>query len=230
MFDPVYLIFIAPGLLLALYASFKTKSTFAKYSRVASSRGITGACAAEKLMAAAGIRDVRVEKVSGFLSDHYDPITHTLRLSPSVYQGDSLSSVGVACHEAGHAIQHAQGFMWMQLRTAMVPVTNVGSWLSYIIIMLGFVLSSTSFIFFGAVLFSAAVVFSIVTLPVEYDASRRAKSMMLKAGVVSSIQEASMAGRVLDAAFLTYVAAAVSSLLTLFYYLMRAGVFGRRSD
>ncbi len=228
-FDPLYLLFALPGLLLAMYASFKTKSTFGKYSKVGSMHGLTGADAARKLLGAAGINDVRIEMVQGFLSDHYDPARKVLRLSPSVYQSASLSAIGVACHEAGHAIQHARGFAWMHIRTALVPATNVGSNLSYFVIFLGFVLRSQQFILFGAVLFSAAVVFSIVTLPVEWDATRRAKHLMVDSGVVST-QEASMAGDVLNAAFLTYVAAAVSSVLTLLYYLMRAGVFGGNDD
>lgn len=228
-FDPVYLLFALPGLLLAGYASFKTKSTFGKYSKVGSSVGLTGAQAARKLLNAAGISDVGIEMVQGFLSDHYDPTRKVLRLSPSVYQSPSLSAIGVACHEAGHAIQHARGFAWMHLRTALVPATNIGSNLSYAVILLGFILRSQQFILLGAILFSAAVVFSIVTLPVEWDASHRAKKLMVSSGVVSD-REVSMAGDVLNAAFLTYVAAAVSSVLTLLYYLMRAGVFGGRDD
>jgi len=228
-FDPVYLVFALPGILLAMYASFKVKSTFNKYSRVASSTGVSGAESARRVLHAAGIDDVASEQTGGFLSDHYDPMKRVLRLSPGVYQGRGLSSIGVACHEAGHAIQHKAGYAWMHLRTAMVPATNISSWMSYIVIMLGFMLSSQRFILFGAVLFSAAVLFSIVTLPVEWDASSRAKKLMVEAGVVGS-GEAVAAGRVLNAAFLTYVAAAVSSLLTLLYYLMRAGVLGRRRD
>jgi hypothetical protein len=228
-FDPMYLLFALPGLLLALWASFKTKSTFNKYSQVASASGFSGAQAAARLLAFAGIDGVRVEEVSGFLSDHYDPTSHTLRLSPSVYRSSSLAAIGVACHEAGHAIQHARGYTWMHLRTALVPATNIGSTLSYVVIMLGFLLSSTQFILMGALLFSAAVLFSIVTLPVEWDASHRAKLLMAEADILPR-SEAAVAGKVLNAAFLTYVAAAVSSLMTLLYYLMRAGVFGGRND
>lgn len=227
-FDPVYLLFAAPGLLLALYASFATKSTFKKYARIRSSTGMSGAEAARRLLRFAGIDDVTVEQTGGFLSDHYDPIAKRLRLSTDVYNTPSLAAVGVACHEAGHAIQHQRGFAWMHLRTMLVPATNVSSWLSYIVIMIGFLLSSQQFILIGAVIFSAAVLFSIVTLPVEWDASRRAKLLMVEAGVVPRA-EAADAGKVLDAAFLTYVAAAVSSLLTLLYYLLRAGVL-RRDD
>jgi Zn-dependent membrane protease YugP len=228
-FDPLYLVFAIPGLLLALYASFKTKLTFKKYSQIASSTGITGAQAAKRLLKDAGVDNIDIEEVSGFLSDHYDPLAKKLRLSPDVYRSNSLAAIGVACHEAGHAIQHKEGYSWVYLRTAMVPATNISTWLSYIVITLGFIMSSSGFILLGAVIFSAAVVFSIVTLPVEWDASHRAKKLMLHAGIVSD-REAIAAGNVLDAAFLTYVAAAVSSMLTLAYYLFRAGVFGRSDD
>ncbi len=228
-FDPMYLAFAAPGLLLALYATFKTKSVFSKYSEVFSRKGLTGAQAAKRLLDSAGIHNVQIEETGGFLSDHYDPSSKTLRLSPDVYRKSSLSAIGVACHEAGHALQHAQEYYWLGLRSSLVPITHIGSTFSYIVITLGFLLSSQSFILIGAVLFSAAVLFSLVTLPVEYDATKRAKALMVDSGVVN-ISEAEGAGAVLDAAFLTYVASAVSSLLTLAYYLIRAGVFGRRND
>lgn len=228
-FDPMYLIFAIPGLLLALYASIITKATFNKYSAVASRNGMSGAEAAGQMLAGAGVNDVAIEETGGFLSDHYDPLSRTLRLSPSVYRSNSLAAIGVACHEAGHALQHAAGFAPLHLRTALVPATNISSWLSYIVITLGFVLHSQQFVLLGAVIFSAAVVFSIITLPVEWDASRRAKMLMVRSGVVSE-SEAVDAGKVLNAAFLTYVAAAVSSLLTLAYYLLRAGVFNRSND
>lgn len=224
-FDPSYLLFALPGLMLALFASYYTKTTFAKYSKIASATRLTGAQAAKKMLYAAGIYDVHIEVTNGFLSDHYDPRTKVLRLSNDVYAGASLSSIGVACHEAGHAIQHAHAYAPLALRTALVPATNICSSLSYIVIMAGFFFSN-SLILVGAILFSVAVLFSLITLPVEWNASARAKQIMVSGGIVFP-QEAEMAGKVLDAAFLTYVAAAVSALLTLIYYLMRAGVFGR---
>ena len=223
-FDPMYLLFAVPGLILAMAASFYTKSTFAKYSKVGASSRLTGAGAAQRMLNAAGIYDVKIELVDGFLSDHYDPRDKTLRLSSNVYMQNSLSSIGVACHEAGHAIQHAKAYAPLSLRTAMVPATNICSSLSYIIIIAGFFLSK-ELILVGAILFSVAVLFSIITLPVEWDASARAKKMMVTAGIVSPA-EANMAGQVLNAAFLTYVAAAVSAILTLLYYLLRSGVLG----
>jgi len=226
-FDPMYFVFALPGLLLALYATFKTKTTFARYSRVASSYGMTGAQAAERLLSRAGISNVAIEPVSGFLSDHYDPISRKLRLSQGVYGSNSLAAVGVACHEAGHAIQHARGFAFMHVRTLLVPATSISSWLSYPILALGMILNSFGLIWAGIILFSASVLFALVTLPVEWDASARAKRLMVEADIVPS-SEARDAGAVLNAAFLTYVAAAVSALLTLLYYLMRAGLLGGR--
>lgn len=228
-FDPVFLLFMIPGLILSLLASFLTKSTFAKYSRVRAYSGLTGAQAAHRLLAANGLNDVEIEETRGFLSDHYDPRTKTLRLSPDVYESPSLSAIGVACHEAGHALQHAANFAPLYLRSALVPITNIGSSLSYFVILGGFLLNAKGLILIGAILFSAAVVFSIVTLPVEWDASVRAKKWMVSAGIVSA-DEGQDAAKVLNAAFLTYVASAVSAILTLLYYLMRAGVLGGGDD
>lgn len=228
-FDPMYLLFALPGFILALIASFYTKSTFNKYSRVASASGISGAQAARKILLYAGVDDVQVEITDGFLSDHYDPTHKTLRLSSDVFNSNSLSAIGVACHEAGHAIQHANSYLPLTLRSALVPLTNISSSLSYFIIIGGFLFQSQNLILLGAILFSAAVVFSIVTLPVEWDASARAKRLMVTAGIVNS-REAEAAKAVLNAAFMTYVAAAVSALLTLLYYLLRAGIFGDSND
>ena len=226
-FDSMYFIFAIPGLILAGIASLMTSGTFNKYSRVRSANGLTGAEAAKRLLAGAGINDVRIERVGGFLSDHYDPSAKVLRLSPKVYGETSLSAIGVACHEAGHALQHAQGYVWLNLRTAMVPAVNISSQFSYIVLIGGFILSSFNLIFAGIILFSASVLFSIITLPVEWDASSRAKLLMVQSGAVDRI-EAQSAGAVLNAAFLTYLAAAVSSALTLLYYLYRAGLIGSR--
>ena len=224
-FDPMYLLFALPGLLFALYASFMTKTTFAKYSKITSSTGVSGAEAAKRLLDDAGIHDVGIEMANGFLSDHYDPSAKMLRLSSDVYHGRSLSSIGVACHEAGHAIQHEKNYAPLGLRSAMVPLTSISSPLSYVFILIGFLFSAPNLILLGALIFSVAVLFSLVTLPVEYNASARAKKLMVSAGIVSP-KEAADAGAVLNAAFMTYVAAAVSAILTLLYYLWRAGLFG----
>lgn len=228
-FDPLFLLFMIPGLIISLLATFMTKSTFAKYSRIPASSRLTGFEAAVTMLKSAGIYDVGIEPVNGFLSDHYDPTSKTLRLSPEVYQSESLSAIGVACHEAGHAIQHANNYSPLYLRSSLVPATAVSSNLSYLIIFLGFIMNFKPLILIGAIIFSVAVLFAIVTLPVEWDASVRAKKMMVSSGIVSPI-EAEDAGKVLNAAFMTYLAAALTSLLTLIYYLFRAGVFGGSDD
>lgn len=232
-FDPMYLVFALPGLLLAGIASMMTSSTFNKYSKIRSAKGITGAEAARRLLADAGVNDVRIEPVGGHLSDHYDPRSKVLRLSPKVYGESSLSAIGVACHEAGHALQDAQKYPFLAMRSAMVPTVNISSRFSYFVLFAGFLLSNNSpefggnLIIAGIILFSASVLFSIITLPVEWDASNRAKMLMVQSGAVDRI-EAQSAGAVLNAAFLTYLAAAVTSLLTLLYYLWRSGLIGGR--
>jgi len=228
-FDPLYMIMLLPALVLAGIASLVTQTTFSKYSRVSASSGLTGAAAASRLLERKGVRDVRVERINGFLSDHYDPRTRTLRLSANVYDSDSLSAIGVACHEAGHALQHASHYAPLSLRSALVPVTQVGTIAPYIIIPLGFILGSLSLIKIGIALFALVVLFSLITLPVEWNASARAKELMVSSGIVSAREQES-AGKVLNAAFLTYIAAAVSALLTLLYYLIRSGLLGGRRD
>ena len=184
-FDPIYILFALPALALSLYATVLTKSRFARYSQAQAQSGMTGAEAARMLLDRQGLRSVPVEEVEGFLSDHYDPSSRTLRLSPDVYRSSSLSAVGVACHEAGHALQHATGYMWLGLRTALVPATQFGSYLSYVILMLGFMLQHSLLVLLGIGLFSVGVVFSIVTLPVEWDASARARRLMVSSGIVA---------------------------------------------
>ena len=228
-FDPAYILFALPALLLSLYATVLTKSRFARYSQIQPSSGMTGAEAARRLLDRQGLHDVEVDQTQGFLSDHYDPSSRVLRLSPDVYGTSSLSAVGVACHEAGHALQHASGYAWLGFRNALVPVTQIGSYLSYIVLMLGFMLQHPKLIVLGIGLFFVGVVFSIVTLPVEWDASARARRLMVASGIVAQTEQED-AGKVLTAAFLTYVAAAVSALLTFLYYLMRAGLLGGRRD
>ncbi len=224
-FDPLYFIIIAPGLALSLYATFRTKSTFSKYSKVGSRSGLTGAQAADLMLKRQGVNGVRIERSGGWLSDHYDPGKKALRLSNDVYSSQSLSAIGVACHEAGHAMQDAHGYSMLSLRTALVPATNFGSTSAYILMIAGFFLQLTGLIFIGVCLFGVGVVFSLITLPVEWDASQRAKVAMDEAGMLSP-EENRHASKVLNAAFLTYLAAAVTSVLTLAYYLIRLGVLG----
>ncbi len=226
-FDPMYLLILLPGLLLGLWATFKTRTTFEHYSHQKSINRITGAQAAARLLAGAGIRNVRIEQAGGFLSDHYDPIGKVLRLSPGVYGSTSIAAIGVACHEAGHAIQHATGYGALGFRSTLVPLVNIASPAAYIFLILGMLLQLQPLAWIGILCFSMAVLFSLVTLPVEYDASRRAKELMVSAGIVSPA-EAKGAAEVLSAAFLTYVAAAVTALLTLLYYLYRSGLLNRR--
>ena len=227
--DPLSWLFIIPGVIIAGLASAYTHSAFEKYKRIGASSGLTGAQAAQRLLSSAGVFDVRIERLGGFLTDHYDPSSRILRLSPDVFDGQSLSSIGVACHEAGHALQHADSYAFLGLRSSLVPLTNFSSVASYFVILLGFLLMSQEMILVGAVLFGVTVLFSIVTLPVEWDASARAKRLMVSCGIVSA-GERDGAAEVLNAAFMTYVASAVSSLLMLLYYLLRAGVFGGRRD
>ena len=228
-FDPMYLLFILPGLALSMWASFRTKSAFEKYSRVPSARGLTGAQAAKILLERAGLHDVTVTRSHGFLSDHYNPMNRSLNLSEAVYASNSVAAIGVATHEAGHAIQHAQKYAPLWLRSTLVPTANIGSSIGYLVMIGGLFLGMTNLVLVGAVLFSMVLLFQIVTLPVEFDASNRAKQLVLEYGIVSPSERQGV-DRVLNAAALTYVAAAVSTLLTLLYFLMRAGLLGGRRD
>ena len=232
MFDLGYLIFVfAIPMAISAYASMSVRGTFARYERVATRRGLTGAQAAQIMLQRQGVYDFSIEPVPGRLSDHYDPRTRTLRLSEPVYNSTSLSAVGVACHEAGHALQHAQAYPWLTLRSNLVPVTGFASQLSMPIIIGGMILGMASplgriAMLFGCALLAIAFIFSVVTLPVEWDASERAKTAMVDAGILDR-DEVQGAGAVLNAAFLTYLAAAISALITLLYYLMRSGLLRR---
>ena len=203
-----------PAIILAGIASMMVKTTFNKYSKVRTYSGLSGAQAAERMLQRNGIYDVKVEQTRGFLSDHYDPTAKVLRLSPDVYSSNSLAAVGVACHEAGHALQHAAGYLPLTLRTALVPVTSFSSGLAFYVFLAGMLFRSQIMMYIGIVMFAVAFVFSVVTLPVEWDASARARQYIVDSGIVSPNQ-AGDSGKVLNAAFLTYIAAAVSSLLTL---------------
>jgi Zn-dependent membrane protease YugP len=229
IFDPLYLLMIAPGLLLSLWASWRVKSAFNKYSKVRSMRGLTGAEAAQEMLRYAGISDVKIVRSHGMLSDHYNPINKTLALSEPVYDSESIAAVGVATHEAGHAIQHARNYGPLWLRSMLVPTANVGSGIGYFVMVIGLMMASTNMVLVGAVLFSMVLLFQIVTLPVEFNASNRAKALVLEQGIVGP-QEREGMDKVLNAAALTYVAAAISTLLTLLYFLMRAGLLGGRRD
>ena len=227
--DPIYFLFIIPGLALSLWASWKTKSAFKKYSRVRSGRGMTGAQAVTAMLQRAGIYDVTVKPTRGYLSDHYNPLDKTLALSEATYSQPTVAAVAVACHEAGHAIQHAQGYKPMWLRSALVPTANIGSSIGYFAMFGGLLLTMPGLVLVGAVLFSTVLLFQVITLPVEFDASARAKKLSFEYGLVTQGERQGVS-KVLNAAALTYVAAAVSTLLTLLYFLFRAGLLGGRSD
>lgn len=229
MFDPVYLMVVAPGLILAMIAAWMTKSTFAKYAQVGVRSGLTGAEAARQMLESQGVHNVDIRETGGFLSDHYDPRSNSLNLSHDVYHGRSLSAIGVACHEAGHAMQMATKYPLMGLRTLLVPVTMFGQNLAPLIFGVGLAMGAMGVVKIAILLFAAAVVFSIITLPIEWDASARAKAYIARAGVVTA-QEYPYAAKVLNAAFMTYVAGAITSVLTLLYFLFRAGLLGGRRD
>lgn len=228
-FDPLYFLFLAPGLALSLWASWRTKSAFSKWSKVRTARGMSGAQAAQLMLDRAGIHDVEIVPASGFLSDHYNPLTKTLALSEPVYASSSIAAVGVACHEAGHAIQHARHYGPLWLRSLLVPTASIGSSLGYFGMLIGLMMQSQGLVAIGAVLFGCVLLFQIVTLPVEFDASARAKKLAFEHGIVSQGEQGGVAA-VLNAAALTYVAAAVSTLLTLLYFLLRSGLLGGRRD
>jgi uncharacterized protein len=225
--DLRYLIFMLPALALSLWASWRTHSAFKKYSRVRTARGLTGAQAALEMLRGAGISDVQVVPTRGFLSDHYNPANKTLALSEATYSSNSVAAVGVACHEAGHALQHARNYKPLYLRSALVPTANIGSTGAYIVIIAGMLFHSANLVYLGALLFSGVLLFQIVTLPVEFDATARAKRLAVENGIVLP-QEREGMDRVLNAAAMTYVAAVVSTLMTLLYYLLRASAMSRR--
>ncbi len=228
-FDPTYYLVLI-GAVICLLASARVNSTFKKYSRMRTMQGMTGAQAAEQVLRGAGIFDVRVEHVSGNLTDHYDPKNKVLRLSDSVYGQATVAAVGVAAHECGHAIQHAKGYAPLSFRTALVPVANIGSMLAWPLILIGLLFNSRSsylFIEIGILAFSAAVLFQLVTLPVEFNASNRAIRILADTGMMYG-EEIKAAKKVLSAAALTYVASAASSILQLLRLVLLTG--GRRRD
>lgn len=224
--DPLYLVLIAPAMLFAAYAQARVHGAFNRFSRVPSRRGLTGAEAARAVLDRAGIQGVRIEETHGWLSDHYDPRSRTLRLSPKVAHETSLAAVGVAAHEAGHAIQHAHKYAPLHLRSALVPVAGIGSWLSWPMIMLGLAIGSLNMVLFGVLLFGTIVAFQIVTLPVEFDASSRAKAALSESGILVTQEERDGVSSVLSAAALTYVAATVTAVMQLLYFLLRSGLLG----
>jgi len=239
MLDPIYIVIILFGVVLSGGAAFMVKSRFKRGEKVLITSNYTGAQVAKVLLQGAGITDVSVHEHKGFLSDHYNPLNKTLNLSPEVYNGRSAASAGVAAHEAGHAIQHAQNYFPMWVRSAIVPAANIGSkigpWLVIIGIMLGAGIEMNSGIghtlaVLGVALFAMATAFTIVTVPVEFDASARAKQQLQELGIVRPGTEANAVSSVLTAAGLTYVAAAITAILQLLYWAYRAGLIGGRRN
>jgi Zn-dependent membrane protease YugP len=220
-FDPRYLLYVGPGLVISLLAAAYVRSTFRRFSQIELHNGLSGAEAATAVLRSAGLADLRVEEVSGFLADHYDPSTRTLRLSPDVYHGRSISAAGVAAHEAGHAIQHAQGYALMSLRQALVLPANIGSQVGLYAVVIGTALHAFQLAWVGVLLFAAVVLFQLVTLPVELDASRRARERLVQLGVVGGGEEAEGVRAVLNAAALTYLAGLVTAALQLLYFVTR---------
>lgn len=235
-YNPLFYLFALPGLLLGLWAQSRVKNAFKKYSKVRTERGLTGAQIARALLDSQGLYDVVVEETqAGTLSDHYDPRSKTLRLSPEVYRTPSVAAAGVAAHEMGHALQDDKGYAPLQLRSALVPAASFGSSLAPLIFFAGLMLQmfgiptiGNSVAWIGVILFGAAVVFTLITLPVEFDATKRAKQLLKSQGVLIGRDEAQGVDKVLDAAALTYVAAAVAAVGQLLYYVFILMGSGRR--
>lgn len=229
-FDYTYFLFMLPALIISLYAQFKVNRTFAKYSEVRNSNGLTGAEAAHKVLLKNNVANVSVEHIHGSLNDYFDPRTNVIKLSDSVYSSTSVAAVGVAAHEAGHAAQHAQGYSPMKLRAALVPITNIGSSLSMPLIFIGLLLpvQYDFIVMLGIALFSLAVLFQLVTLPVEFDASQRAIATLEQSNTLYG-EELEGAKKVLQAAAMTYLAATFSSVMSLLRLILVAGA-RRRND
>ena len=219
-FDYWYIILVIPAMILAGWAQYKVKSTYSKYSKVLNSRGITGAYAAQAVLNHYGITDVRIEQTSGKLTDHFDPRAKVIRLSDGVYNATSVAAVGIACHEAGHAAQHAQDYVPIKIRTALVPVCNIGSYLGIPLALLGYFLGFEPLIAVGLLLYAAIFVFQLVTLPVEFNASRRAINCISERDLLAD-DEVSKAKKVLSAAAMTYVASMIVALANLLRLILR---------
>jgi uncharacterized protein len=227
LYDPRYWLMAAPAFLLMLWAQFRVKSAYAQGMKVPA--GLSGAAAARFILDQAGLHDVDVEETQGMLSDHYDPRHRVLRLSHEVYHNRTATSVGIAAHEAGHALQHAHGYMPLALRSAAVPAAIFGPTASILLLIAGAMLQAPALIFFGLVAFGGVVLFQVITLPVEFDASNRAKALLSQLNIVDGEGEVAVRN-VLNAAGWTYVAAALSAVMTLLYYIMRFGGAMNRDD
>lgn len=225
-FDPTFLLFMIPGVILMLWAQNRVKSNYGKFSKVRNYQGLTGAQAARQILDSNGLQDVAIEQTPGELSDHYDPRKHVLRLSPGVYGQPTVAAIGIAAHEVGHAIQDAQHYPALKFRTAIVPVVSIGSNLGIFVLLAGVLLSVTGLAWLGVALFGLGTLFALVTLPVEFDATRRAKAALANGGMVS-VEDGQGVSKVLDSAAWTYIAGFASALLTLLYYVMMVSGMNR---
>lgn len=228
-FDPLYFAFLLPGLLLALYAQWRVKGTYAKMSQIPADNRLTGAQVARYLLDSQGLYDVRVERVPGELTDHYDPREKVLRLSEGVYDSISVAAQGIVAHETGHAVQDKERYAYLKMRGAIVPAVNLGSNFGWILLLMGIFTGAIGLAWLGVALFSLGTVFALITLPVEFDASNRAMKLLAANRLVSR-SEYGEAKSVLDAAALTYLAAAAGAILQLLYYLMLVSGLSSRRD
>ena len=228
--DPRYMIFMLPAFILMMITSAYVKSAYNKWSKVQASSRLTGAQAAQRLISAGGLYDVRVEGIRGNLTDHYDPRKKVLRLSEGVYQSPSVAAVAIAAHELGHAMQDHEGYFPLRLRAALVPAVNIGSYLGWILIFIGLLLKMTDLAWLGLIVFSGGALFALATLPVELNASARAKQLLLNSGVIYSQEELGGVNHVLNAAALTYVAGLITAVMQLLYFASLVFGMGRRSD
>lgn len=217
-FNPTYWLYMAPAIILMLVVQWYVNSAYRKWSEVPNRNNFSGAQAAQRLMQRAGLYDVQIEAVQGRLSDHYDPRTKVLRLSPSVYQGKSVASLAIAAHELGHALQDQEGYLPLRFRSAIVPVVNIGSYLGWILIFIGLILGFTQLAWLGLIIFAGGALFALATLPVELNASARAKRMLVESGLIVGEEEQKGVNNVLNAAALTYVAALITAVMQLLYY------------
>ena len=225
-YNPTYLLFMAPAFILMMITSWYVKHAYNKWSKVQSGSRLTGAQAAQRLIANSGLYGVNLEGARGNLSDHYDPRTKTLRLSQGVANTPSVAAVAIAAHELGHALQDSEDYLPLRFRSALVPAVNIGSWLGWILIMIGLFLNMTDLAWLGVLVFSGGAVFALATLPVELNASARAKQLLAQTGIIQSEQERRGVNAVLNAAALTYVASLVTAVLQLLYF--ASMIAGRR--
>lgn len=225
-FDPTYLLFMAPAFILMMLTSWYVKSAYNKWSRVPSTSRLTGAQAAQRLISIGGLYGIKIEGIGGNLTDNYDPRTKTLRLSQGVANSASVAAVAVAAHELGHAMQDAEDYIPLRFRAALVPAVNIGSWLGWILILIGLFLNMVNLAWMGVVIFSGGAVFALATLPVELNASARAKRLLADTGIIQGERERQGVNNVLNAAALTYVASLVTAVLQLLYFVSLIG--GRR--